>query len=80
MISLKVVSSDSAGLASAGLLPSSAQLWGLRFHQHGLCLCVGLRQVHFIKPSPPLCHWCSLVVEDLTYAGGNVMTRNGEVR
>ena len=53
---------------------------GVWFHHHGLCLCVGLRQVYFIKPCPPLCHWCRLLVEDLTYGGGNPLTRHGEVR
>ena len=27
-----------------------------------------------------LYHWCRLLVEDLTYAGGNVLTCNGEGR
>ena len=31
------------------------------------------------NPAAPLCHQCHLLVEDLTHAGGNVLTHNGEV-
>ena len=42
---------------------------GIWFHNHSLCLCVGLRQVCFIK-SPPLRHLFRLLSEYLAHAVG----------
>ena len=62
--------------ASYHLRNSRGSVW---FHHHGMCLCVGLRRVCFIKPCAPVRHWCRLLVDDLTYADKNGLTCNGKV-